>query len=139
MGYISEGAGLTGRVQWTHPNFTGGARSLTASLEGQTRRGAIGTEAEQLLRGSLSLTQPYVFIPRLSFIVGPLGGVPERPAGSFRRNRHRRDPGVPARPLSSIALQYQFSARHIDEYHFGDVSAGDVSSGRAPVASIPAT
>ena len=71
VGYVSEGAGLTGRVQWTHPNFTGGARSLTASLEGQSGAGAVGTEAEQLLRASLSLTQPYVFIPRLSLIVGP--------------------------------------------------------------------
>ena len=71
VGYVSEGAGLTGRVQWTHPNFTGGARSLAASLEGQSGAGAVGTEAEQLLRASLNLTQPYVFIPRLSLIVGP--------------------------------------------------------------------
>ena len=57
VGYVSEGAGLTGRVQWTHPNFTGGARSLTASVEGQTGAGAIGTEGEQLLRVSLNITQ----------------------------------------------------------------------------------
>jgi outer membrane protein insertion porin family len=58
VGYVSEGAGLTGRVQWTNPNFTGGARSLTTSLEAQSGAGAVGTEAEQLLRASVSLTQP---------------------------------------------------------------------------------
>jgi outer membrane protein insertion porin family len=29
-------------------------------------------------------------------------------------------------PLSSIALEYRFSARHIYEYHFGAVSSGDI-------------
>ena len=126
MGYISEGAGLTGRVQWTHPNFTGGARSLTASLEGQTGRGAIGTEAEQLLRVSLSLTQPYVFTPRLSFIAGPWA--------EYRNDLHDESGaiGIDATlvyrlaALSSLALGYRFSARNIQEYHFGDITAGDV-------------
>ena len=126
VGYVSEGAGLTGRVQWTHPNFTGGARSLTASVEGQTGAGAIGTEAEQLLRVSLSLTQPYVFMPRLSFIAGPWL--------EYRNDLHDESGavGVDATlvyrlaALSSLALGYRFSARNIREYHFGDVTAGDV-------------
>ncbi len=126
VGYVSEGAGLTGRVQWTHPNFTGGARSLTASLEGQTGAGAIGTEAEQLLRLSLGLTQPYVFAPRLSFIAGPWA--------EYRNDLHDQSGalGIDATlvyrlaVLSSVALSYRFSARNIREYHFGDVTAGDV-------------
>jgi outer membrane protein insertion porin family len=127
VGYISEGAGLTGRVQWTHPNFTGGARSLAASLEGQSGAGAIGTEAEQLLRGSLSVTQPYVFAPGYSLIVGPYAeyrnDLQDRSAAiGLNATLVRRLAG-----LSSIALQYQFSARHIYEYHFGDVSAGDIN------------
>ncbi len=137
VGYISEGAGLTGRVQWTHPNFTGGARSLTASLEGQTGAGAIGTEAEQLLRGSLSLTQPFVFDPRFSLIFGPWA--------EYRNDLKDRSGAIGLTatlvrrflPLSSIALQYQFSARHIDEYHFGDVSAGDVSLGELLSLQFP--
>ena len=36
-----------------------------------------------------------------------------------------------------MALQYQFSARHIDEYHFGDVSAGDVSLGELLSLQFP--
>ena len=109
-------------MQWTHPNFTGGARSLTASLEGQTGAGAIGTEAEQLLRGSLSLTQPYVFDPRLSLIVGPWAeyrnDLQDR-SGAIGLDAtlvHRLLP-----PLLASRCRYQFSARHIDEYHFGDV------------------
>jgi outer membrane protein insertion porin family len=126
VGYISEGAGLTGRVQWTHPNFSGGARSLTASVEGQTGAGAIGTEAEQLLRVSLSLTQPYVFTPRLTFIAGPWA--------EYRNDLHDQSGaiGIDATlvyrlaALSSLALGYRFSARNINEYHFGDITAGDV-------------
>jgi outer membrane protein insertion porin family len=126
VGYVSEGAGLTGRVQWTHPNFTGGARSLTASVEGQTGAGAIGTEAEQLLRLSLSLTQPYVLTPRLSFTAGPWA--------EYRNDLHDESGavGIDATliyrlaALSSLALGYRFSARNIREYHFGDITAGDV-------------
>jgi outer membrane protein insertion porin family len=127
VGYVSEGAGLTGRVQWTDPNFTGGARSLTASLEGQTGAGAVGTEAEQLLRASLSLTQPYVFVPRLSLIVGPYAEYrndlkDQSVAVGFNATLVRR-----LAALSSIALEYRFSARHIYEYHFGAVSSGDLN------------
>ena len=126
-GLCLRGTGLTGRVQWTHPNFTGGARSLTPTLEAQSGAGAIGTEAEQLLRGSLSLTQPYVFAPGISFIVGPWA--------EYRNDLQDQSAaiGIDATlvrrlgPLSSIALRYRFSARHIYEYHFGDVSAGNIS------------
>ena len=127
VGYVSEGAGLTGRVQWTNPNFTGGARSLTASLEGQSGAGAVGTEAEQLLRASLSLTQPYVFVPRLSLIVGPYA--------EYRNDLKDQSVAVGFNAalvhrlaaLSSIALEYRFSTRHIYEYHFGAVSSGDIN------------
>jgi outer membrane protein insertion porin family len=124
LGYISEGAGFTGRVQWNHPNFTGGARSLTASLEAQSGAGAIGTEAERLLRGSLNLAQPYVFASRFSLLVGPFA--------EYRDDLSDRSAAIGLSttllyriaPLSSIALQYQFSARRIYEYRFGDVSSG---------------
>jgi outer membrane protein insertion porin family len=127
VGYVSEGAGLTGRVQWTDPNFTGGARSLTASVEAQSGAGAVGTEAEQLLRASLSLTQPYVFVPRLSLIVGPYA--------EYRNDLKDQSAAVGFNatliyrlaPLSSVALEYRFSARNIHEYHFGAVSTGDIN------------
>jgi outer membrane protein insertion porin family len=127
VGYVSEGAGLTGRVQWTDPNFTGGARSLTASVEAQSGAGAVGTEAEQLLRASLSLTQPYVFVPRLSLIVGPYA--------EYRNDLKDQSAAVGFNatlvyrlaPLSSVALEYRFSARDIYEYHFGALSSGDIN------------
>ena len=137
VGYVSEGAGLTGRVQWTHPNFTGGARSLTASLEGQSGAGAVGTEAEQLLRASLSLTQPYVFVPRLSLIVGPYAEYrndlkDQSVAVGFNTTLVHR-----LAPLSSVALDYRISARHIYEYHFGEVSTGDINLARAAGPRVP--
>ena len=137
LGYVSEGAGLTARVQWTHPNFTGGARSLTASLEGQSGAGTIGTEAKRLVRGSLSLTQPYVFAPEFSLVVGPYA--------EYRNDLQDRSValGLDAilvhqlAPLSSIALRYQFSARHIYEYHFGDVSSGDIKLAELLALQLP--
>ena len=127
VGYVSEGAGLTGRLQWTHPNFTGGARSLIAAVEGQSGAGSIGTEAEQLARVSLSLTQPYVAVPRLSLVVGPYA--------EYRNDLKDQSVAVGFNttliyrlaPLSSIALDYRFSSRHIREYHFGTSSSGDVN------------
>ena len=111
-------------MQWNHPNFTGGARSLTASIEAQTGAGAIGTEAERLLRGSLNLSQPYVFAPRFSLVVGPFA--------EYRDDLSDKSAAIGLStillyriaPLSSIALQYQLSARRIYEYRFGDVSSG---------------
>jgi outer membrane protein insertion porin family len=124
VGYISEGAGLTGRVQWNHPNFTGGARSLTTSLEAQSGIWAVGVEAERLLRGSLNLTQPYVFGPQFSLLVGPFA--------EYRDDLSDRSAAVGLSttlvyqlgPLSFLALQYYLSARRIYEYRFGDVSSG---------------
>jgi outer membrane protein assembly complex protein YaeT len=127
IGYISDGAGLTGRVQWTHPNFTGGARSLTASLEAATGTGAIQGQGERFIRTSLTLTQPYVFTPGLLATVGPFAEY---------RDDYRDQSialGITASlvrrigDLSSIALQYQYSGRHIYEYRGGEVSPGNIS------------
>ena len=137
VGYISEGAGVTGRIQWNHPNFTGGARSLTASFEAQSGAGAIGTEAERLLRGSLNLTQPYIFAPRFSLVVGPFA--------EYRDDLSDRSAAIGLSttllyrlaPLSTIALQYQLSARRIYEYRFGDVSSGSIDLSEFLVDQIP--
>ena len=137
VGYISEGAGVTGRIQWNHPNFTGGARSLTASFEAQSGAGAIGTEAERLLRGSLNLTQPYIFAPRFSLVVGPFA--------EYRDDLSDRSAAIGLSttllyrlaPLSTVALQYQLSARRIYEYRFGDVSSGSIDLSEFLVDQIP--
>ena len=127
IGYVSDGAGLTGRVQWTHPNFTGGARSLTASVEGATGTGAIQGQGERFVRTSLTLTQPYVFRSGLLATFGPFA--------EYRDDYRDQSValGVTAAlirrigDLSSIALQYQYSGRHIYEYRGGEVSPGNIS------------
>lgn len=127
IGYVSDGAGLTGRVQWTHPNFTGGARSLTASVEAGTGTGAIQSQSERFVRTSLTLTQPYVFTSGLLATFGPFA--------EYRDDYRDQSValGLSAAlvrrlgDLSSIALQYQFSGRHIFEYRGGEVSPGNIS------------
>ena len=69
-GYYSDG-GLTDTAQWTHRNFWGGARSFTASLNGQTGIGAVGSYPLVDYEVRLSLRQPYVFYRKLSGTVGP--------------------------------------------------------------------
>jgi outer membrane protein insertion porin family len=137
VGYISEGAGVTGRVQWNHPNFTGGARSLTASFEAQSGAGAIGTEAERLLRGSLNLTQPYVFAPRFALIVGPFAEYRDDLSDESAAIGLSTTLLYRLAPLSTIALQYQLSARQIYEYRFGDVSSGSLDLSEFLVDQIP--
>ena len=127
LGYVTAGAGVTARGQWTHPNFTGGARSLSASLEGQTGVASSGEQSERLLRASLYLTQPYVFVPRLSLIGGPFA--------EYRDDFAERSVAIGLNAsliyrlasFSTITLQYQYSARRISEYRFGDVSSADIT------------
>jgi outer membrane protein insertion porin family len=138
LGYISEGAGISARAQWIHPNFTGGARSLTASLEGQTGIGAIGTQAEKLLRASLALTQPYVHVPELSLVVGPFV--------EYRDDLEDRSANIGLSTillyrfggLSSVALEYQYRASHIYEYRFGNASDGTIGLSKLLALQFPA-
>jgi outer membrane protein insertion porin family len=138
LGYISEGAGLSGRVQWDHPNFTGGARTLTTSLEIQSGAWALTGQAEKLLRGSVSLTQPYVHVPQLSLVVGPFA--------EYRDDLEDRsiDLGLSTILLyrlggfSSVALEYRYSASHIYEYRFGNSSSGTINLGELLALQAPA-
>ena len=137
VGYISEGAGISGRVQWNHPNFTGGARSLTTSLEVQTGAGAVSGPAEKLLRGSVSLTQPYVYVSQLSLIVGPFA--------EYRDDLQDQSTDIGLSTillyrlggLSSVALEYRYSASHIYEYRFGNASSGSINLGELLALQIP--
>ncbi len=126
IGYVSDGPGLTGRVQWTHPNFTGGARSLTASLEIQTGVASLDAQSERLLHAGVTLTQPYVFVRGLIGSVGPF----------FEFQDDYRDKSVSLGAaaslvyrlgdLSSVLLQYRYRAKEILEYRFGDVAPSDL-------------
>jgi outer membrane protein insertion porin family len=138
LGYISEGAGISGRVQWTHPNFTGGARSLTASVEGQSGIGSVASQKEKLLRGSLTLTQPYVYMPRLSLGIGPFS--------EYRDDLEDRSVAVGVSAtflyrlgsLNTIALRYQYEASHIYEYRFGTSSDGSTTLAHLLALNNPA-
>ncbi|MFL5514440.1 MAG: outer membrane protein assembly factor [Gemmatimonadales bacterium] len=137
LGYISEGAGVSGRVQWTHPNFTGGARSLTATLEGQSGIGSVATQEEKLLRGSLTLTQPYIHVPQLSLAIGPFS--------EYRDDLRDRSVSVGVSgiflyrlaSLSTIALEYRYEASHIYEYRFGTSSDGTINLARLLALNDP--
>jgi outer membrane protein insertion porin family len=80
-----------------------------------------------LLRASLNLTQPYVATPKLSLIVGPFA--------EYRDDFQDLSKAVGISSillyrlphLSSIALQYQLSARRIDEYRLGNAPSGSLS------------
>lgn len=67
--------GVATQGQWTHRNFFGAARTLSASalantgLFASTGDGAI--RSSNLYRGSLTLNQPYLFSNNLSLIVSP--------------------------------------------------------------------
>jgi outer membrane protein insertion porin family len=138
LGYISEGAGLSGRVQWNHPNFTGGARSLTTSLEIQSGAGAVASQEEKLLRGSVTLNQPYVTRPRLSLALGPFA--------EYRDDLQDRsfDVGISTallyrlRGFSSLALEWRFSGSHIYEYRFGSGADGTISFSKLLAVQFPA-
>lgn len=69
-GYYSDG-GLTGSAQWTHRNFTGGARAFTVSFQAQTGVGAVSPLPEIDYEARVSLRQPYFFNRSLSASIEP--------------------------------------------------------------------
>jgi outer membrane protein assembly factor BamA len=117
LGYVTDGAGVTTQARWTHPNFTGGARSFDAIGLIQTGWGATNGEQDKLLRATLTLTQPYVASPRLSLNAGP----------SVERRDGRIDQSASAaltgtlvyriNTLQSAALRYDYTYRQLKELH----------------------
>ena len=124
-GYDSRG-GLTAQAEWLHRNFTGDARLF--SVSGLAQTGVLATEdiPEILYRGTVTLTQPYVFHRRLSLVFGPL--IEHRDD-----YRDRSDAlGINASliyqidPLRSLALRYQISKRKIAEARAGEYTSGAI-------------
>lgn len=69
---FEEGANVQG--SWSHRNFMGGARTLTATgtvSSGIAARRAAGLEATREYGGSVSLQQPYLFSRKLAGIFTP--------------------------------------------------------------------
>ena len=124
-GYDSRG-GLTAEAEWMHRNFTGDARSFAVSGLAQT--GVLATEdvPEILYRGSLSLTQPYVYHRRFSVVGGPYV--------EYRDDYRDRSNAIgflatliyQVDPLRSVALVYTISDRRIKEARYGEYASGAV-------------
>jgi outer membrane protein insertion porin family len=113
-GYATDGAGVSGQIRWTHPNFTGDARSLNAIGLFQTGWGATSEVKDQLVRTTLVLNQPYVGSPAVSLGVGP--------SFEFRDGHVDRSTAWSAQAtlvwrfnkLQSAALRYEFTSRQVD-------------------------
>jgi outer membrane protein assembly factor BamA len=123
-GYVTDGAGVTAQARWTHPNFTGGARSLDVLGLVQTGWGTTSDVPDRLARASLSLTQPYVGSPSLSLAVGPAlevsdGRIDASTSYSGLATLVRR-----LNPLQSVALRYDFTYRQLRELNVAGLEGG---------------
>jgi len=120
-GYATDGAGLSGQVRWTHPNFTGDARSLNVVLLVQSGVWATSDVKDRLLRGTLLIKQPYVGNPRLSMGFGPSiefrdGYIDRSAAWSLQNTFVYRFTA-----LQSAALRYEYTYRQVDESNIQDL------------------
>lgn len=142
LGYVTDGAGVTGQARWTHPNFTGGARSLDAIALAQTGWGAIGGIPDKLLRTELTLTQPYVVTPLLSLSAGPAvelrdGVIDKSTAWSAIATLVYR-----FNALQSAALRYDYTYRRLDELRVTDavladgIGLGEIAIGSGTLDSL---
>lgn len=121
-GYATDGAGVCGQVRWTHPNFTGDARSLNAVLLFQSGLWATSDVKDRLLRGTLVLNQPYLGYPQLSMGFGPSfelrdGQIDRSAAWSIQNTLVWR-----FTTLQSAALRYEYTYRRVDESDLQDLA-----------------
>ncbi len=115
VGYVTDGAGITGQVRWTHPNFTGGARSLNTIGLFQSGWGSTSDVKDRLARATIVLNQPYVGAPELSLGFGPSfefrdGNIDRSVAYTLQSTLVWR-----FNTLQSAALRYEFTYRQVDE------------------------
>ncbi|MFQ5571304.1 MAG: outer membrane protein assembly factor [Rhodothermales bacterium] len=117
----SEDDGVTLVGQWSHRNFLGGARSLTASAVANTgylSNPPVGIPTRRLFRGSVALRQPYLFSNHLSGIIEPFIQF-ERDPLLLESDRtlgiNRQEIGVNTTlfyeilPFRTLSLQYRLS------------------------------
>ena len=124
-GYDSRG-GITFQGEWLHRNLTGDARTFSVSALAQTGLLAIESVPEILYRGSVSLTQPYVFHRRLSLLGGPF--VEYRNDYRDRSNAYGLSTTLVYQvdPYRSIAVREYISKRNIQEVRFGEYESGAI-------------
>ncbi len=69
---FDQNSGLWGQGRWSHRNFLGGARVLTATAELRTGfLASAPTLSHRLARTSAALTQPYLFVTDLAAVLEP--------------------------------------------------------------------
>lgn len=128
VGYISEGGGVTGRAEFAHRNFTGGARTLRTSAVAQTGYLASGGIPDELYQLTVSYREPLFFDPRLSLTIAPFG--------LYRDNSTDRSSqlGVETTLIYAlgafeyITLQHRYSTRRVFDYRFGSGSTIDLET-----------
>jgi outer membrane protein insertion porin family len=138
VGYITDGAGISGQARWTNPNFTGGARSLSAITLVQTGWATNAAVLDRLFRATLALTQPFIGAPEWSASVGPSfewrdGSKDRSTAVSGQMTLVRR-----FNALQAAALRYEFTYRQVDvsrRLSLGD-NPGDLNGAASPHAAL---
>jgi len=128
LGYVTDGAGVTSQIRWTHPNFTGGARSLDAIGLAQTGWWTTSDVPDRLLRASLTLNQPYVFSPLVSFGFGPAAELRD---GRVDRSSSYSGIGTLVyrmNPLQSAALRYDYTYRHLLDLKIAGIQSNAVTN-----------
>ncbi len=119
-GYAPQ-TGIALEGQWSHRNFLGGARTLTALGEidsGLLAGSGIQAETRRLFRTSTALAQPYLFVSGLGAVVEPFVQYERDPLlldTSLPFSINRREFGLNSTliyelgPFRAISLRYGFS------------------------------
>jgi outer membrane protein insertion porin family len=123
VGYITDGAGISGQTRWTHPNFTGGARSLSAIALVQTGWATSEAVLDRLVRTTLALTQPFVGSPDWSASFGP--SFEWRDGSKDRSNALSGQVTFVRRfnALQAAAFRYEYTYRQVDVSRLTELGA----------------
>lgn len=118
-GGYSSVAGMRALAEWSHRDFFGRARVLTASLESRTGWLALEGNPDQRYGASVSLRQPYVFDRRISASITPF--VEFRDGAADRSWSYGARAGMvwEKGPLTAASLDYRLSRREVLEIRAG--------------------
>lgn len=127
VGYLSE-AGATTQAQWTHRNFFGGARTLTASAVANTGIGSFVTEPQRLYRGSVSLRQPYFFNRRVALLGSPFAEYRDDDRNESTTYGGTATLLYELEQLKTASLQYGIELRDVKEYRTASTANLDLGT-----------
>lgn len=126
-GGYSSVSGLRSRADWTHRDFSGRARVLTATIDARSGWLALEGNTDRTLGASVSLRQPYVFDRRISASLSPFveyrDGLVDRSWSYGAGLQVHWEKG----PLATVSLQYRLSRREVLEIRAGVEALGNVT------------